>query len=89
LYFQLLQKLPRATRVVGENAINDNLIAVRYVAQFPETLIGLWEIRQASELCEQFGLQLLKLATFDRSSIVVLQWQKDVIFFHRLALPQS
>jgi hypothetical protein len=62
LPFETRQEFTRRDWVLADHPVDDDLISIRQVSEFPEALIGLWEISQPLEPLQKPGLKLLELA---------------------------
>lgn len=87
--FEIRQK-PSCFLLVGRNhAIDDNFIAIGDPSHSPEAFVGLWNEGEAAELIEELLLQVLKLPRFNRPAVIVIEGDKEVIFFHQSRLSQG
>ena len=87
--FEDRQELSRFLRVGREHAVDDNGITIGDTCHRPKAFIGLGKEGEAAELSEELLLQGLKLLRFNRSAVVVVQRNEEVVFFHQSQLPQG
>src|SRR6266404_5782224 len=87
--FETRQKVARGSRVLADDAVDHDLIAISHVPKLPKPLIGLREKCQPFKSFQQQGLEILKFCWLDGISIVVVERHEYIILFHRLPPPGS
>ncbi len=86
-FFESRQELSRFLRVGRQHAVDNDGITIGDACHRPEAFIGLGKEGEAAKLTEKLLLQSLKLLRFNRSAVVVIQRNKEIIFFHQSRLP--
>jgi hypothetical protein len=85
-FFEHRQEPSRLLGVGRQHAVDDNGITIGDARHRPKAFVGLGKEGEAAELIEEL-LQGLKRLWFNHSTVVVVERNEEVIFFHQSRLP--